>query len=651
MRRCPQVYRFCEAVDAALQQVWEAGSGRVVAWCTDQPHRRTNAAVMAGAYLVLRCGFSADDAYTPFVGMRPAPLAMRDAAFGLCTFTLTLLDCLRGLDAARRQGIFAWETFDIASYEHDEQLSNGDLNWIVPGLFIAFSGPLDTVKRLADGQTTWHPRQYREFFRRNGVAAVVRLNKTCYDKSTFTRAGIAHYDLFYPDGGLAPPEILERFMHIAETTRGAVGVHCKAGLGRTGTCIGAHMMKHFRMTGREVIAWLRICRPGSVLGPQQQYLERLEPQMWRLGAEQGLPAYKAASAPPPPPPSASAPALARQARPHHRIVVVSPPSPTSPGAAGGSAAAAAAVGFRPSHGSSASDASAISLADGADAGPTRGAVAAELVAPPAPHPASSAPGAAATPVAPASGSGAAAAEPASPALGPGPDSRRGRGSPTTRPPADRASPGAREASQAAAAPPAAAGRASPASSAGGGSSRAAARTPSPVAAASDASAPASRGGTPSRLSDGARSGSRRRIGQIPRPLDLASPPLTPARSGEGAPATDGVHTPGHGRAVMPWPIRANRGGASGDSAPMGAPTPSASTAQGVEVDSMMSPGGSSHMQAHLVPRRGATASVGTEQEARAQAASGPGGFAPDARRTRSSRALGSRSRDSPLHRA
>ncbi|KAA0174316.1 hypothetical protein FNF27_04108 [Cafeteria roenbergensis] len=449
-----KVYRFCEAVDAALQQVWEAGSGRVVAWCTDQPHRRTNAAVMAGAYLVLRCGFSADDAYTPFVGMRPAPLAMRDAAFGLCTFTLTLLDCLRGLDAARRQGIFAWETFDIASYEHDEQLSNGDLNWIVPGLFIAFSGPLDTVKRLADGRTTWHPRQYREFFRRNGVAAVVRLNKTCYDKSTFTRAGIAHYDLFYPDGGLAPPEILERFMHIAETTRGAVGVHCKAGLGRTGTCIGAHMMKHFRMTGREVIAWLRICRPGSVLGPQQQYLERLEPQMWRLGAEQGLPAYKAASAPPPPPPSASAPALARQARPHHRIVVVSPPSPTSPGAAGGSAAAAAAVGFRPSHGSSASDASAISLADGVVA--------------------------------------------------------------------------------------------------------------------------------------------RRRPG----------PPRT-----------------GRRRAL------------------------------GVEVDSMMSPGGSSHMQAHLVPRRGATASVGTEQEARAQAASGPGGFAPDARRTRSSRALGSRSRDSPLHRA
>jgi hypothetical protein len=47
-------------------------------------------------------------------------------------------------------------------------------------------------------------------------------------------------------------------------------------------------MKHHRFTAREAIAWLRICRPGSVIGPQQEYLVQQEARMHRLGA-QGLP--------------------------------------------------------------------------------------------------------------------------------------------------------------------------------------------------------------------------------------------------------------------------------------------------------------------------------------------------------------------------
>ena len=47
-----------------------------------------------------------------------------------------------------------------------------------------------------------------------------------------------------------------------------------AGLGRTGTLIACYMMKHFRMTAHETIAWLRICRPGCVIGHQQTWVER-----------------------------------------------------------------------------------------------------------------------------------------------------------------------------------------------------------------------------------------------------------------------------------------------------------------------------------------------------------------------------------------
>ena len=42
-------------------------------------------------------------------------------------------------------------------------------------------------------------------------------------------------------------------------------------------------MKHYRLTAAETLAWLRICRPGSVIGPQQQWLAEQQPRMWRQG--------------------------------------------------------------------------------------------------------------------------------------------------------------------------------------------------------------------------------------------------------------------------------------------------------------------------------------------------------------------------------
>lgn len=56
---------------------------------------------------------------------------------------------------------------------------------------------------------------------------MVRLNKKIYDSKRFTDAGFHHYDLFFLDGSTPSDIITHRFLHICESTEGAVAVHCK----------------------------------------------------------------------------------------------------------------------------------------------------------------------------------------------------------------------------------------------------------------------------------------------------------------------------------------------------------------------------------------------------------------------------------------
>eukprot|EP00768_Dysnectes_brevis_P006807 gnl/Dysnectes_brevis/5518_a7972_309.p1 GENE.gnl/Dysnectes_brevis/5518_a7972_309~~gnl/Dysnectes_brevis/5518_a7972_309.p1 ORF type:complete len:838 (+),score=233.12 gnl/Dysnectes_brevis/5518_a7972_309:51-2564(+) len=73
--------------------------------------------------------------------------------------------------------------------------------------------------------------------------------------------------------GLELPEGTDRLY-----VTGNLSVHhnCRAGLGRTGTLAGCYLMWAHNFTAREAIAWIRLCRPGSVLGPQQAYLLQVQ---------------------------------------------------------------------------------------------------------------------------------------------------------------------------------------------------------------------------------------------------------------------------------------------------------------------------------------------------------------------------------------
>jgi len=162
------------------------------------------------------------------------------------------------------------------------------MNWIIPGKFMAFPEPCSQHVD-ADGYPALTPEDYSDLFVQAGISLVVRLNKKSYDEGRFINQGIKHVDLEFRDGSVPPQEIVSKFLYIAEKETGAMAVHCKAGLGRTGTLIGLYAMKHYKFPARAFIAWNRICRPGSILGPQQQFLCAMEPHMFQANMPARVP--------------------------------------------------------------------------------------------------------------------------------------------------------------------------------------------------------------------------------------------------------------------------------------------------------------------------------------------------------------------------
>ena len=107
----------------------------------------------------------------------------RDASKGECFYNCTLLHCLQGLEYGVRFGWYDFRTFNVKEYEYYERVENGDLNWIIPGKFVAFMGPIEN--RDHGQRYGHHPNKYCDIFKSINVTKVIRLNEEKYDKKHF----------------------------------------------------------------------------------------------------------------------------------------------------------------------------------------------------------------------------------------------------------------------------------------------------------------------------------------------------------------------------------------------------------------------------------------------------------------------------------
>ncbi|XP_075067202.1 dual specificity protein phosphatase CDC14B isoform X4 [Mixophyes fleayi] len=275
------LYKYCLNLNRKLKS-FSLTKKKIVHCTSCDPKKQANAAFLMGCYAILYLKKLPEEMYLTLQMEHVTYLPFRDASFGTCTFHLTLLDCFHAVQKASQYEFFDFRTFYLEEYQHYERAENGDLNWLIPNKFLAFSGPHHKSK-IENGYPQHAPESYFPYFREHEVSTIIRLNKKMYDAKKFTEAGFDHHDLFFIDGSTPSDAIVKKFLNICENAEGAIAVHCKAGLGRTGTLIACYIMKHYRMTAAESIAWIRICRPGSVIGPQQHFLVDKQMSLWNEG--------------------------------------------------------------------------------------------------------------------------------------------------------------------------------------------------------------------------------------------------------------------------------------------------------------------------------------------------------------------------------
>ena len=227
-----------------------------------------NAVFMMGCYLIIKKNICVDKVIFDILHIfNDHPCYFIDCVSEWGGYYSSIIDCLRTISFIYKNDIEDLNNFNIEDYEYLTDYSHRDMN-IIANKFIAMRCP--SQKNIYD--------VCKELKQRN-VKLVVRLNEdNNYDNKIFENQDIDVLDLYFDDYSVPSIKIIKMFMNAINNIEytDKVAIHCRAGLGRTGILICIWLIIKLNFKPAEAIAYIRIMRPGSIMGSQGFFLESIE---------------------------------------------------------------------------------------------------------------------------------------------------------------------------------------------------------------------------------------------------------------------------------------------------------------------------------------------------------------------------------------